>query len=229
MKTACIAVAALTLAGAVLADEVAPGFAGRTAENRAKIMAQIDAQTLDPYDLLQDVSLKKYKAMAKDLVFGKNVESKFSALIAASKKQTPEGQEAAFILKALKDAQARISARIKKEIDLRPSQALEDIDLFAKTWPTHAGDFAEAKKQLSAIPEIGKLRAANKVYHKNKDNPPRNKGAARTVRAQCEGQKKSLAPLLESENKSVVEEAKALVKGFDSQIEWCDELSQAKK
>jgi len=185
-------------------------YSGR--DERAATAAIVNAITdmPDPNSLIGSVTPVKFKAMAKDLVLGKNVESKLSGLKSAAKKPTAEGKEAEAILKALEKSKERIEKRIRTNIDKCPGAALTDISLYARTWPSAAADFAEEKKNLEAIPEVRKLQQAAASLAKITAKPPRNSGGARTSLAALAPIEKQLEALAASENSAVKSEAESI-------------------
>lgn len=185
-------------------------YSGR--DERAATTAIVNAITdmPDPNSLIGSMVPVKFKAMAKDLVLGKNVETKLITLKSAAKKTTAEGKEADAILKALDKSKERIAARIKKNLDKRPGAALTDITLYSRSWPSAAAEFAEDKKNLEAIPEVRKLQQAAASLAKVTSKPPRNSGGARTSLAALAPIEKQLEALAASENAAVKDEAASI-------------------
>lgn len=204
-------------------------YSGR--DERAATAAIVNALTdmPDMNSLIGSMTLVKFKAMAKDLVLGKNVESKLSGLKSAAKKTTDEGKEAAEIISALEASKERIEKRIRANIEKRPGAALTDIVLYARTWPSAAAEFAEDKKRLEAIPEVRKLQQAAASLDKLMAKPPRNSGQARSVLTSLGSLQKQLAVLAESENEAVKSEAGTILAKINSFKADCDELMPKKK
>lgn len=184
-----------------------------------------------PNSLLGRVNPVKFKAMAKDLVLGKNVESKMSTFAAAAKKTTPEGKEAADIIKAIEESKVRIEKRIRKDLEKAPGRALTDIVLYGRTWPSSASEFAEERKRLEAIPDVRKLQQAAASLAKLKDKPPRNSGQARGALSSLAAVEKQLTaigaaggadaaapkdPGVAKETKDLLAEVGAMKKDFES-------------
>lgn len=197
-------------------------YAGR--DERAATEAIVNALTdmPDPNSLIGAVIPIKFKGMAKDLVLGKNVETKLSTLKSAAKKPNAEGKEADAILKELDKSKERIEKRIKKNLAERPGAALTDITLYSRSWPSSAATFAEDKKNLEAIPEVRKLQQVAASLSKITSKPPRNSGGARTSLAALAPIEKQLEALAASENAAVKAEAasiQATIKATRSEYE----------
>jgi len=197
-------------------------YSGR--DERAATTAIVNALTdmPDPNSLIGSVIPVKFKGMAKDLVLGKNVETKIPTLKSAAKKANAEGKEADAILKAIDKAKERIEKRIKKNLDQRPGAALTDITLYSRSWPSSAAQFAEDKKNLEAIPDVRKLQQAAASLSKITSKPPRNSGGARTSLAALAPIEKQLEALAASENAAVKAEAasiQATIKAAKSEYE----------
>ena len=197
-------------------------YSGR--DERAATAAIVNAITdmPDPNSLIGSMVLVKFKAMSKDLVLGKNVETKLPTLKSAAKKTTAEGKEADAILKALDKSKERIEKRIKTNLEKRPGAALTDITLYSRSWPSSAAQFAEDKKNLEAIPEVRKLQQAAASLSKITSKPPRNSGGARTALAALAPIEKQLEALAASENAAVKAEAasiQATIKAAKSEYE----------
>ena len=185
-------------------------YSGR--DERAATAAIVNAITdvPDPNSLIGSMIPVKFKAMSKDLVLGKNVETKLHPLKAAAKKTNAEGKEAAAILKALDKSKERIETRIKKNRDKRPGAALTDITLYSRSWPSSADAFAEDRKNLEAIPEVRKLQQVSASLSKITSKPPRNSGGARASLAALAPIEKQLEALAASENAAVKAEVASI-------------------
>ena len=182
-------------------------YSGR--DERAATAAIVNAITevADPNSLIGSLQLVKFKAMAKDLVLGKNVESKMTNLKLAAKKTTPEGKEAADIVAAVEKTKAAVEKRIRANTGTRPGAALTDIVLYGRTWPSAAAEFAEDRKKLEAIPDVRKLQQAVASLDKVNAKPPKNSGQARGALAQLASVAKTLDALAASDNEAVKSEA----------------------
>ena len=133
-------------------------YSGR--DERAATTAIVNAITdmPDPNSLIGSMVPVKFKAMAKDLVLGKNVETKLITLKSAAKKTTAEGKEADAILKALDKSKERIAARIKKNLEAIPEvrklqQAAASLAKVTSKPPRNSGG---ARTSLAALAPIEK-------------------------------------------------------------------------
>ena len=204
-------------------------YSGRDEREATAAIVNAITDMPDPNSLLGDVVPVKFKAMAKDLVLGKNVESKMTALKAAAKKSDAQGTEASSMLKALEESRDRIAKRIRKNIDSRPGAALTDIQLFQRTWPSAAADFAEERKALEAKTEVRKLQQAAVSLEKVKAKPPKNSGQARTAISSLNSIEKNLNALAESEDPAVKSEAASILAAVKSVQAECEDLMPKKK
>lgn len=194
-------------------------YAGRDEREAEAAVVNALTDALPSDSLLGSVSLKKFKPLAKTLVFGQNAESKLSALREVARHpETPNGKEAAAIVQAVSNAQQRIEARIRKEIETRPGAALTDIQKYVRTWPSRQSEFSADASKLSSNSEVAKLQQLDQAIAKLEQKPVRNAGQAKTVLAQAESLKKSNTALGESKDEAVAKEGQMLLSRLDSLI-----------
>ena len=131
-------------------------YSGR--DERAATEAAVTAMTnIDaPPSLTGNVTLKKYKAMEKQLALGKNIKSLVKKLEGDVKKaegksanaaQKEMAEEASAILSAIKDAKEDIKADIEILSRKDPPKALK---LFMTTFPEDAAEYKEKLPELTA-------------------------------------------------------------------------------
>lgn len=144
--------------------------------NMAITAAQEAILALDlPPTLLGDVVLEKgspYKSLEKQLILGKNVTSivkklekdvKNAEKRSAKQADKDNAEVASRILAAIEDARREIPAEIELKKNSNPSDALELLINYSKTFPK---DSVELKKQ---IPELRKAAAEWKKAEKAKE------------------------------------------------------------
>lgn len=145
--------------------------------NMALEAAQAAILALDlPPTLLGDVVLEKnspYKSLEKLLVLGKNISSVVKKLEkdvknaekrSAKQADKDNAEVASRILAAIEEARREIPAEIERKKSSNPSDALELLINYSKTFPK---DSVELKKQ---IPELRKAAAEWKKAEKAKES-----------------------------------------------------------
>lgn len=204
-------------------------YSGRGEREATAAIVNAITEMPDPNSLLGGLELRKFKAMAKDFVLGKNVESKIASLTATAKKDSAEGKEAAAMLKALEESKEIVVKRIRKNLERAPGKALTDIVMFGRSWPSSAADFAEERKKLEAMPDVRKLQQADASLAKITSKPPRNSGQAKGALASLAAVEKQLAPLAASENEAVKSEADIILRKVKASTAEYERLMAPKK
>lgn len=176
-----------------------------------------------PGSLIGGMELVHNKALAKQLVAGKNVEPHLKGLEAKAKAETPAGKEAAEIIEA---CQAWVEAEkqtIQSSLQNSPSFALDRIAILAKTMPSQAVDFAADYKTLNANPDIRKLATFRKDIATLSASAEKGKAQRKSAVQQANFKLKSIRPLADSAHAGVSAEAAALIATLESLVDsWQD-------
>ncbi|MBR1921898.1 MAG: hypothetical protein IJ829_07870 [Kiritimatiellae bacterium] len=128
------------------------------ADPKAAIEAAVDAMSAIgmPVNLCADVTFKKFKALEKQIVLGKNMSALVKKLEKAKKgKDTEMAAEAGMIVSAIESAREEVKEDIATYREADPAEAARLIQLFLKTWPK---DDAAADYK-AAVPELKKAAA----------------------------------------------------------------------
>ncbi len=164
-----------------------------------------------PGSLIGGMELVYNKALSKQLVAGKNVDSVLKGLEAKAKADTPAGKEAAEILAACDAWAAAEKKGIQESLKDSPALALERITAFAKTMPGQAAGFADDFKTLSANPDVRKLAAFRKDIATLTASAEKGKSQRKMACQQAEFKLKAIRPFAENADGAVKSEAAALV------------------
>lgn len=111
-----------------------------------------------PPTLAPGVAFRKYKALEKKLVLGKNIKSDVKKLEkdvkqlakAKSPAQLQQRAEAEAILAALKEGLADIKDELEAQMKINPTEALKLYKLFKTTFPKEAEAYAERIPELES-------------------------------------------------------------------------------
>lgn len=187
------------------------GFSdARAKELEDVIKAELDK--MPAYDsLCSGVALQHFKAEAKNLILGKNVEGVSARLKSAAKKADAKASEAQAILDSISAAHDALFAEIRENARTRPGLALIRIETFMKTWPSEKARCAKAYQKLSSSPDVKAAVKLRRTLESLEQKPPRNaieeKKAAETRKAA----KAAAAPFAGSEFPGVANEIAELL------------------
>lgn len=123
--------------------------------DKAKEAVEVALQSVLGPDALCSVRLNKYKALKRNLVFGKNVEPIVKTLKAdLNGHDTAKAEEAKEILEGIEASHDALKSTIEVSFKERPTFTLKKMKLFAKTWPSEAEQYRARIDRLSARADI---------------------------------------------------------------------------
>lgn len=123
--------------------------------DEAKAAVERALQSVRGPDALCSVRLNKYRALKRNLVFGKNIEPIVKTLKAdLNGHDSAKSEEAAEILAGIEASHDALKSTIDVSLKKRPTFTLTKMKLFVKTWPSEAETYAARIERLSARADI---------------------------------------------------------------------------
>lgn len=150
----------------------------------------------------------EHEMLGKSMIEGRNIEKGYEQLKreAEAGDASDKAKEAAMMVATIENYISKRSSEIETALQSAPSLALERIAMFSRTVPSHAKKYARAFVALRRNNDVKKLMQVRNFL----DEVAQGKyGPADTVRY-SQMRLRSLAPLLNSKNPSIVAEANAL-------------------
>lgn len=185
--------------------------------------------------LTGDVELVHFKPLGRQLVFGKNAESRLSSLKSEAKRGgTPRAKEAGEIVAAVERARTEIAGEIKAGADSTPGKALRDLEKYMATFPSMRGEMRGLHSKLKSNREVAALAAFGERVEgvKTRMESARNASQRRSAAAEAANLARQSARLQASSDAAVASEAKSLaaeLEDLSAQARSADEADRSQK